>query len=68
MRCEGAALAGYGAVTMTNALTATMGSLPAELARSLTWDRGRQMSAHAKFTAVTGIPVLHDLRRRTASG
>ena len=53
---------------MTNALTATMGSLPAELARSLTWDRGRQMSAHAKFTAVTGIPVLHDLRRRTASG
>jgi IS30 family transposase len=43
---------------MTNALTATMGSLPAELARSLTWDRGRQMSAHAKFTAVTGIPVF----------
>jgi IS30 family transposase len=46
---NGPALAGYGAVTMTNALTATMGSLPAELARSLTWDRGKEMSAHAKF-------------------
>jgi len=55
---NGPALAGYGAVTMTNALTATMGSLPAELARSLTWDRGKEMSAHAKFKAATGIPVF----------
>jgi IS30 family transposase len=35
-----------------------MGSSPAELARSLTWDRGKEMSAHAKFKAAAGIPVF----------
>ena len=44
---NGPALAGYGAITMKNALASTMSTLPAELARSLTWDRGKEMSAHA---------------------
>ncbi|WP_234985655.1 IS30 family transposase [Demequina sp. NBRC 110051] len=54
---NGPALAGYGAVTMAKALTNTMSTLPTELARSLTWDRGKEMSAHAQFRVATGIPV-----------
>ena len=44
---NGPALAGYGAVTMKNALAATMTTLPEQLRRSLTWDRGKELSAHA---------------------
>jgi IS30 family transposase len=55
---NGPALAGYGAITMARALTSTMSSLPSELARSLTWDRGKEMSAHAQFKVATGIPVF----------
>lgn len=43
---------------MKNALADTMSTLPKELARSLTWDRGKAMSAHAKFKVETGIPVF----------
>ena len=55
---NGPALAGYGAITMSKALAATMTSLPAQLTRSLTWDRGKEMSAHAQFKVATGIPVF----------
>lgn len=55
---NGPALAGYGAITMKNALASTMSTLPTQLARSLTWDRGKEMSAHANFTVETGIPVF----------
>ena len=55
---NGPALAGYGAITMKNALAATMSSLPEQLRRSLTWDRGKELSAHAAFTVETGIPVF----------
>jgi len=55
---NGPALAGYGAITMKNALAATMSSLPDHLTRSLTWDRGKELSAHAEFTAETGIRVF----------
>ena len=57
-RKNGPALAGYGAITMANALKATVATLPAQLWRSLTWDRGKELSAHAAFKVETGIPVF----------
>jgi IS30 family transposase len=54
---NGPALAGYGAVTMKNALAATITALPEQLRRSLTWDRGKELSAHVAFKVETGIPV-----------
>lgn len=54
---NGPALAGYGAVTMAGALAKTMTGLPGQLRRSLTWDRGKELSAHAQFTVQTGLPV-----------
>ncbi len=55
---NGPALGGYGAIAMKDALQATMGSMPAGLLRSLTWDRGKELSAHAQFTIDTGISVF----------
>ncbi len=54
---NGPPLAGYGAVTMKNALASTMNALPEQLRRSLTWDRGKELSAHAQFKVETSIPV-----------
>jgi IS30 family transposase len=55
---NGPALAGYGAVTMKTALTNTMTTLPEQLRRSLTWDRGKELSAHVAFKVETSIPVF----------
>ncbi|MBO1031338.1 IS30 family transposase [Tessaracoccus sp. SD287] len=54
---NGAALSGYGATSMNKALAAALASMPDELKRSLTWDRGKEMSAHAQFTIDTGLKV-----------
>jgi IS30 family transposase len=54
---NGPPLAGYGAVTMKNALVSTMTTLPEQLRRSLTWDRGKELAQHAAFKIETGIPV-----------
>ncbi len=54
---NGPALAGYGAITMKDALAQTMTTLPEQLRRSLTWDRGKELSAHVAFKVETGIAV-----------
>lgn len=41
---NGPPLAGYSAVTTKDALVATIGTLPEQLWRSLTWDRGKELS------------------------
>lgn len=40
-----------------NALTRKMRKLPAELRRSLTWDQGREIADHTKFTLATDVKV-----------
>jgi IS30 family transposase len=45
------------AETVADALTAAVKDLPAQLARSLTWDQGHEMAAHQRFSIDTGIQV-----------
>ena len=44
-------------VTVTNALAKHIRRLPAELRRTLTWDRGSEMAAHKDFTIATDVKV-----------
>ena len=55
---NGPPLAGYGAVNMAKALKKTVTELPTELWRSLTWDRGKELSDHARFTVESGVKVF----------
>ena len=43
--------------TVVAALTRYIGKLPAELRRSLTWDRGKEMAAHKAFSLATDVQV-----------
>ncbi|MEZ3183257.1 IS30 family transposase [Streptomyces pimonensis] len=54
---NGPALAGYGAETMKDALSAWLTTLPEHVRRSLTWDRGKELAQHGKLTSETGIKV-----------
>ena len=44
-------------VTVTKALAKKIRQLPAELRRSLTWDRGSEMAAHKEFAIATDMQV-----------
>jgi IS30 family transposase len=48
---------GHAADVVADALAAKIIELPAELRRSLTWDQGKEMAAHARFSIQTGVPV-----------
>ena len=54
---NGPALAGYGAQSMNRALVSKAAALPPGSLRSLTWDRGKELSGHAAFTEQTGVGV-----------
>jgi len=43
--------------TVVGALSEHISRLPAELRRSLTWDRGKEMAAHKDFTVATDVQV-----------
>ncbi|MFI1918654.1 IS30 family transposase [Nocardia sp. NPDC020380] len=55
---NGTALSGYGAESMNKALTAVLNKLPTQMLKSVTWDRGKEMSAHPALTSKTGVPVF----------
>jgi IS30 family transposase len=48
---------GHSAEVVADALAAKIAELPAQLRRSLTWDQGKEMAAHARFSVETGVPV-----------
>lgn len=52
---NGPALAGHGVEAVRDAITARITTLPEQLRRSLTWDRGKELAQHAQFTIDTGV-------------
>jgi IS30 family transposase len=55
---NGPALAGHGAEAVRDAIAATVITLPEQLRRSLTWDRGAELAQHAQLRIDTGFQVL----------
>jgi IS30 family transposase len=54
---NGPALGGYGAEAMRAAIAAQLATMPEQLRRSLTWDRGTELAQHAQLKIDTGIAV-----------
>jgi transposase, IS30 family len=48
---------GRGPHLVEQAMRQAITALPAELARTITWDQGKEMAYHADFTIATGVPV-----------
>jgi len=49
---------GHTADVVAEALAAKIVELPERLRGSITWDHGKEMAQHAKFSVVTGVPVF----------
>jgi IS30 family transposase len=54
---NGPALAGHGAAAVRDAIAASIGTLPHQLRRSLTWDQGAEMAQHAQLRIDTGLAI-----------
>ena len=48
---------GHTADSVAGALSGAVVTLPALLRRSHTWDQGKEMAEHARFTVATDVPV-----------
>ena len=48
---------GGNATAVRDALITTLGTLPTQLRRSLTWDQGKEMTRHREFSLATDIAV-----------
>ena len=48
---------GHRAEAVRDALARSIGQLPSQLRRSLTWDQGKEMLEHLQFTVDTGIQI-----------
>ena len=49
--------ASHTADVVADALADAIATLPEQLRRSLTWDQGKEMAEHARFSVATGVPV-----------
>jgi IS30 family transposase len=54
---NGPPLAGHGAEAVRDAIAATIGTLPEQLRRSLTWDQGSEMAQHAQLRVDSGLAI-----------
>ena len=54
---NGPASGGYGAQAMKDAIAAKITTLPQNLRQTLTWDRGKELAAHAQLSIDTGVQV-----------
>jgi len=48
---------GHGAEAVRKAMTKRVLTLPAQLRRSITWDQGKEMAEHVRFTVETGVQI-----------
>jgi IS30 family transposase len=48
---------GHTADVVAEALAVKIVELPKQLRRSITWDQGKEMAQHARFSVATGVPV-----------
>ena len=48
---------GRSSEAVLDALKQRIGTLPEQLVRSLTWDQGKEMAQHARFTLDTGLQI-----------
>jgi IS30 family transposase len=55
---NGPALAGRGAEAVRDAIAATITTLPEQLRRTLTWDRGKELAEHAQLTIDTDMRIF----------
>ena len=48
---------GHGAEAVRQAMTKRILTLPAQLRRSITWDQGKEMAEHVRFSVETGVQI-----------